>query len=116
MRRVRLPILYAIAAVLLGGCFGEEENAVEAPANDFVIVVNKAAVDYKIQVTTRMKTEFPLPFKVELKIEFPATTSKIVQVKAISLDPDWNDCISSVEVGQTMAVVQVGEIVECLPE
>lgn len=116
MRRARLTILYVAAAVLLGGCFGEDDKQAEAPTMDYVMVVNRAAVDYKIKVTTRMQTEFSLPFKAELKVEFPATASKVVQVKAISLDPDWNDCISSVKVGQTMAVVQVGEIVECRPE
>jgi hypothetical protein len=116
MRRARLVILCAAAPVLLGGCFGEEEETVKAPAMDFVMVVNKAAVDYKIRITTRMQTEFPLPYKAETKIEFPATASKVVQVKAISLDRDWNDCISSLKVGQTMAVVQVGETVECRPE
>jgi hypothetical protein len=116
MRRGRLSIIYVAVALAMSGCFGEEEPTVKAPEMDFVMVINKAAVDYKIQVTTRMKTEFPLPFKAEERIEFPATSSKVVQVKAISLDPDWNDCISSVQVGQTMAVVQVGEIVECRPE
>jgi hypothetical protein len=116
MRQARLSILFVAATVLLSGCFGEEEKAAKAPAKDFVMVINKAAVDYKIRVTTRMQTDFPLPYKAETKIEFPATSSKVVQVKAVSLDPDWNDCITSVKVGQTMAVVQVGEIVECQAE
>jgi hypothetical protein len=116
MRQGRLTALLAAAVFLLSGCFGEEEKEVKAPAKDFVIVVNKSAVDYKVQVTTRLKTETPLLFKETKKIEFPATASKVVQVKARSDDPDWNDCITSVKVGQTMEVVQVGEIVECRAE
>lgn len=116
MRRGQLSLFYVAVAILLNGCLGDEENAAKTPELDYVMVINRAAVDYKVKVTTRTQTEYPLPFKVELKIEFPATASKVVQVKAISLDPDWNDCISSVKVGQTMAVVQVGEIVECRPE
>ena len=114
MRHARLTALFA-AVFFLSGCFGEEEE-VKAPAKDFVMVVNKSAVDYKIQVTTRLKTVTPLRFKETIKIEFPATSSKVVQVKARSVDPDWNDCITSVKVGQTMEVVQVGEIVECHAE
>jgi len=105
-----------IAALLVSGCFGEEEEQAKGPAVDFVMVANKAAVDYKIRVTTRSSKEYPLPFKAVERIEFPATQSKVVQVKAISLDRDWNDCIASVKVGQTMNVVQVGETVECRPE
>lgn len=105
-----------IAALLLGGCFGEEEEQAKGPVNDFVMVANKAAVDYKIQITTRSSKQYSLPFKAVERIEFPATESKVVQVKAISLDRDWNDCITSVKVGQTMNVVQVGETVECRAE
>lgn len=105
-----------VVALLLSGCFGEEEEQAKAPVNDFVMVANKAAVDYKVRVTTRSTKEYPLPFKAVERIEFPATDSKVVQVKAISLDRDWNDCISSVKVGQTLNVVQIGETVECRPE
>jgi hypothetical protein len=115
MRQIYVAALGA-TALLLSGCFGEDDKKAEAPPNDFVMVANKAAVDYKVQVTTRHTTEIPLPFKAVERIEFPATESKVVQVKAISLDPDWNDCISSVNVGQTLNVIQVGEIVECRPE
>ena len=113
MRRAGLTIVSIAVVGLLSGCFGDEEKEVKAPAKDFVMVVNKAAVDYQIQVTTRLKAKFLLPYKGELQISFPATSSKVVQVKARSVDPNWNDCITSVKVGQTMEVVQVGEIVEC---
>ena len=115
MRQTQITTL-CVAVFLLGGCFGEEEEQAKAPVNDYVMVANKAAVDYKVRVTTRSSKEFPLPFKAVERIEFPATDSKVVQVKAISLDRDWNDCISSVKVGQTLNVVQVGETVECRPE
>ncbi len=114
MRQIYVPIL-CVASILLTGCFGEDKKKAETP-KDFVMVANLAAVDYKVQVTTRDSSEISLPFKAVQKIEFTATDSKVVQVKAISLDKDWNDCIASVKVGQTMNVVQVGEIVECRAE
>jgi hypothetical protein len=83
---------------------------------DHIMVENKTGVDLKIRLTTRMKTDFPLPYGGSTKIEFPITTAKTLQVKAKSMDPNWNDCLISMRVGQTLIVHQAGEFIECKAE
>jgi hypothetical protein len=115
MRNGRLFMTFVAVALLTSGCFGEEEK-VEAPKNDHIMVENKTGVDLKIRLTTRMKTDFPLPYGGSTKIEFPITTAKTLQVKAKSMDPNWDDCLISMRVGQTLIVHQAGEFIECKAE
>ena len=115
IKKICLAVLCAFVAVSLGGCF-EEEEEVKAPKNDHIIVRNETAVDLNILVKTRLKDDFALAFGKTEQIDFPATSSKFVQVVIKSTDPDWNDCVANAKVGQTVIAFQAHQLIECRAE
>lgn len=83
---------------------------------DFFEVRNESPAEMKIFAQSRMKKPFTIDYNQSQRVEFLATSSKVVQVEATSLDPHWKGCTMQIRVGQTMVVFQNQEHIECRAE
>lgn len=97
---------------MLAAC--QEEEVAPKPKLDIVYIRNDSATGVRVRVKLWTKDVLEVPPGESGKIEFKAQ-SKTVQVDARSRER-WDECWTTMQVGQTLVISPDGERIGCSVE
>lgn len=109
-RRLSLFVLFVGLSAAVTGCFDEEEKA-KGPKKDYILVRNDSSTEATVRMKMWKKGGVAVTSGKSDRIEF-VSKSRTVQVEAKSRK-QWDDCWVTMQVGQTLVIVDEQEQIGC---